>query len=243
MRGVRARRTAHADGYLDLRPSTMFAEQTKYLDEALHADARHERVSPPLLGSDDPQRHAAAFLRLRPGDCVVDLGCGSGRTLVWNHATAARTRSASTSARSSPHEARRGLGSAARRSAAAAVRRRHVRQGVFAGRLRTPLAGGAARHARRRWRGCIDAWRCAVRLLARAQELAARARPAWINALARRLERIGLIDLRQERLRKSDHLNPLARHSRPRAGGARAGFRIARSATTRRSSAASSRTS
>jgi hypothetical protein len=32
----------------------------------------------------------------------------------------------------------------------------------------------------------------------------------WINALARRLERVGLIDMRQERLRKSDHLNPLA---------------------------------
>ena len=32
----------------------------------------------------------------------------------------------------------------------------------------------------------------------------------WINALAGRLDRAGLIDLRQERLRKSDHLNPLA---------------------------------
>ena len=31
----------------------------------------------------------------------------------------------------------------------------------------------------------------------------------WINALARRLEKLGLIDMRQERLRKSDHLNPL----------------------------------
>ena len=31
----------------------------------------------------------------------------------------------------------------------------------------------------------------------------------WINTLARQLERWDLIDLRQERLRKSDHLNPL----------------------------------
>ena len=29
-----------AGGYLDLRPKTAFEEQTKYLDEALHADAR-----------------------------------------------------------------------------------------------------------------------------------------------------------------------------------------------------------
>ncbi len=36
--------------FLDLRPHENFEERTKYLDEALHADARHERVSPPLLG-------------------------------------------------------------------------------------------------------------------------------------------------------------------------------------------------
>ena len=37
--------------FLDLRPHESFEEKTKYLDDALHADARHERVSPPLLGS------------------------------------------------------------------------------------------------------------------------------------------------------------------------------------------------
>ena len=30
-------------------PSATFTEQTKYLDESLHADARHETVSPALL--------------------------------------------------------------------------------------------------------------------------------------------------------------------------------------------------
>ena len=58
------------DEYLDLRPADAFTEQTKYLDEALHADARHERVSPPLLGFEDPQRHAAgvsAARARRPG--------------------------------------------------------------------------------------------------------------------------------------------------------------------------------
>src|SRR5205085_8105278 len=32
--------------FLDLRPRVEYAEQTKYLDESLHVDARHERVSP-----------------------------------------------------------------------------------------------------------------------------------------------------------------------------------------------------
>ena len=50
----------------------------------------------------------------------------------------------------------------------------------------------------------------------------------WINALARRLERGGLIDLRQERLRKSDHLNPLATSRSSRRSSTTAGFRIER---------------
>src|SRR4029077_4801693 len=71
-------------GYLDLRPLTAFAEQTKYLDDALHADARHASVSPPLLGSKIRNDMLRKFLRLGPGDRAIDLGCGSGRTLVWN---------------------------------------------------------------------------------------------------------------------------------------------------------------
>jgi hypothetical protein len=49
-----------------------------------------------------------------------------------------------------------------------------------------------------------------------------------VNALARQLERVGLVDLRQERLRKSDHLNPLADIPDLERVVRRAGFRIAR---------------
>src|SRR5436190_17108546 len=76
--------------FLDMRPQETFQEQTKYLDEALHADARHERVSPPLLGSRIRNDMLRAFLAPAPADRVVDLGCGSGRALLWNadwHAT------------------------------------------------------------------------------------------------------------------------------------------------------------
>ena len=89
-------RTPPSD-YLDLRPADQFAEQTKYLDEALHADARHERVSPPLLGSKIRNDMLRTFLQLAPGDRVVDLGCGSGRALAVEPATAAPRPSASTS--------------------------------------------------------------------------------------------------------------------------------------------------
>ena len=69
--------------YLDLRPSAMFTEQTKYLDDALHADARHAHVSPPLLGAGVRHRMLQRFLAPAAGDLVVDLGCGSGQSLVW----------------------------------------------------------------------------------------------------------------------------------------------------------------
>ena len=65
----------------------------------------------------------------------------------------------------------------------------------------------------------------------------------WINAFARQLERLGLIDLRQEHLRKSDHLNPLRNIPELEQVAHDAGFRIGRIGTTRRSSGASSRTS
>src|SRR4051812_38823794 len=68
-----------AAGYVDLRPSAAFTEQTKYLDEALHADARHESVSPPLLGSKVRHNMLQRLLAPQSGDRIVDLGCGSGR--------------------------------------------------------------------------------------------------------------------------------------------------------------------
>ena len=79
------RRCARGPGYLDLRPVASFTEQTKYLDESLHADARHETVSPALLQAGVRQRMLTRMLQPGPGDVVVDLGCGSGRSLVWNH--------------------------------------------------------------------------------------------------------------------------------------------------------------
>jgi hypothetical protein len=71
-------------GYVDLRPATSFTEQTKYLDHDLHADARHESIAPPVLGSKIRNDMLRRFLRPAPGDQIADLGCGSGRAIVWN---------------------------------------------------------------------------------------------------------------------------------------------------------------
>jgi SAM-dependent methyltransferase len=212
--------------YLDLRPSVEFAEQTKYLDDALHADARHERVSAPLLGSRIRNDMLRTFLSPGPGDRLLDLGCGSGRTLIWN----ADSGAAMVGIDISPFFAQEA----------------RARVDLLLGDLRTlPFADGTFTKA------CSldvlehlspDALRAmlgeAARVLApgaglfvyshvrKNAPIAAGLR--WINGLARQLERIGLIDMRQERLRKSDHLNPLKDVAELEQVARAAGFRIAR---------------
>ena len=193
--------------YLDLRPRVEFTEQTKYLDESLHADARHERVSPPLLGSRIRNDMLRAFLAPEPHDVVVDLGCGSGRALLWNQDWGSRVVGIDISPFFS-EDARR-------------------RVDLLVGDLRTlPFADATFTKA-----FSLDVLEHlspqALRaMLAEASRVLApggalfvythvrknapiAAGLRWINALARRLERWGWIDMRQERLRKSDHLNPL----------------------------------
>ncbi|HET7218244.1 MAG TPA: methyltransferase domain-containing protein [Vicinamibacterales bacterium] len=194
--------------FLDMRPADQFAEQTKYLDEALHADARHERVSPPLLGSKIRNDMLRAFLRPARGDVILDLGCGSGRALVWNRDRGADMIGVDISPFFS-QDARRDvpllLGDLRRLPFADGTFTKawsldvleHLSPDALRGMLseanRALAPGGALfvySHVRKN------------------APIAAGLR--WINALARQLERAGLIDMRQERLRKSDHLNPLA---------------------------------
>ena len=214
-----------ARDYLDLRPRAAFAEQTKYLDEALHQDARHESVSPPLLQSGVRQRQLRRFLRLAPGDRVIDLGCGSGRSILWNASSGA----AFTGVDVSPffaHEAR----------ATADLALADLRQLPFADAAFTKAyALDVLEHLSP---DALDAMLAeAGRVLApggvlfvyshvRKNAPIARGLRA-INTLARGLERIGLIDMTQERLRKSDHLNPLRDVPHLESVVDRAGFRVA----------------
>jgi SAM-dependent methyltransferase len=212
--------------YLDLRPREQFQEQTRYLDEALHADARHERTSPPLLGSKIRNDMLRAFLAPAPGETIVDLGCGSGRALLWN----------------------RDLGASLTGVDIAPFFSREARDGVdlLLGDLRTlPFADGTFDKA---WSLDVLEHLSPEALDGMLREAARVLKPGgalfvythvrknapiavglkWINALARQLERAGLIDLRQERLRKSDHLNPLRDVPHLEQVVANAGFRIGR---------------
>lgn len=221
-----ARVFSDAAGYLDLRPSEVFDEQTKYLDEALHADARHESISPPLLGSRVRNTMLRRFLSLGPGDRVIDLGCGSGRALAWNADTGATL----TGVDISPYFAHDAIG----------------RSGLVLGDLRRlPLKDAAFTKA---WTLDVlehlspaalrDVLTEANRVLAPGGALFIYThvrKNGWIalglrgvNRLARGLEHVDLIDLRQERLRKSDHLNPIASHEELEQVLGACGFRLER---------------
>jgi SAM-dependent methyltransferase len=212
--------------FLDLRPHEAFDERTKYLDEALHADARHERVSPPLLGSKIRNDMLRAFLAPGPDDLVVDLGCGSGRALWWNRDWRARAVGIDISpffAAESRREVDLLLGDLRRLPFADATFTKGYSLDVLEHLSPEALRGMLTEAARVIAPGGTLFVYTHVRKNA---PIAVGLR--WINALARRLERLGLIDMRQERLRKSDHLNPLADIPELRRVAADSGFRIKR---------------
>lgn len=209
-----------------MRPMEQFSEQTKYLDEALHADARHERVSPPLLGSKIRNDMLRSFLKLEPADLAIDLGCGSGRTLLWNMdlgATAVGVDISPFFSEDARREVDLLLGD---------LRRLPFANGTFTKAWSLDVLEHLSPEA---LRGMLSE---AARILApggalfvythvrKNSRLAVGLRA--INALARQLERANLIDMRQERLRKSDHLNPLADIPELERVARETGFRIAR---------------
>ena len=210
--------------FLDLRPHETFAERTKYLDDALHADGRYDRISPPLLGSKLRNDMLRAFLAPKPGDRLVDLGCGSGRALLWNRDWQAQAMGIDISpffAQEARREVDLLLGD---------LRRLPFADATFTKAYSLDVLEHLSPDALR------EMLTEAARVIAPGGELfvythvrknaSIAAGLRAINALARRLERVGLIDMRQERLRKSDHLNPLADIPELRRVAAETGFRV-----------------
>ena len=217
---------SQADGVLDLRPVASFTEQTKYLDESLHADHRHARIAPPLLGSKIRQDMLRAFLAPAAGDRILDLGCGSGRTLAWNAGSGAMLVGIDIA----PYFAREArdrsfliLGD---------LRRLPVRDDVFTKawsldvmeHLSLEALGDVLREAHR-----VLAPNGVLFIYTHVRKNGWPARGVRLaNRVARMCERIGLLDLRLERLRKSDHVNPLADHDQLARVVAASGFRLER---------------
>ena len=213
-------------GFLDLRPEVEFTEQTKYLDQALHADARHERVSPPLLGSKSRNDMLRQFLAPAPRDRVVDLGCGSGRALLWNRDWQAT----SVGVDIAPFFSANALATVD--LLLADLRKLPFADGTFTKAYSLDVLEHLSPEALRAMlaeanRVLAPGGSLFIYTHVRKNATIAKGLRA-INALAESLERAGLIDLRQERLRKSDHLNPLADIPELESVVDASGFRLAR---------------
>lgn len=213
-------------GYLDLRPAAAFAEQTKYLDAALHTDARHESIAPPLLGSRIRNDMLRRFLELAPGDRVIDLGCGNGRAIAWNASSGA----ALCGIDISPYFAAEAVDHSD--LVLGDLRRLPLKDGAFnkgwsldvLEHLSPPALRDVLGEARR---VLADDGALFIYTHVRKNGWAAGGVRA-VNRLAAGLERFGWLDLRQERLRKSDHLNPIADHDELRQVVEASGFRLER---------------
>lgn len=195
---------------LDLRPAASFVEQTKYLDDALHADARHTSITPPVLGSKIRNDMLKRFLQPSSGDRVIDLGCGSGRALAWNASSGAALFGVDVS----PHFAPEAV--AHSHLVLGDLRRLPIRTGAFTKAwsldVLEHLSPQAFRDVLTEAARVLDATG-ALFIYTHVRKngpLAGGVR--LVNGLARGLERLGLVDLGQERLRKSDHVNPIGDH-------------------------------
>jgi SAM-dependent methyltransferase len=210
--------------YLDLRTKHEAGGSTKYLDVALHADGRQSSVSPPLLSAGIRNDMMRRFLRPGPADRLVDLGCGSGRMMLWNRASGAYMVGVDVS----PYFASESL------TAVDLVLGDLRRLPLVDAGFTKAYSFDVAEHLTRE--GLDSMLGEAARVLApgghlflyshvrKNSGLAIGLRA--INRFAAFLDRIGWIDLQQERLRKSDHINPLADLGELDETVGRAGLRI-----------------
>jgi SAM-dependent methyltransferase len=157
---------------------------------------------------------------------VIDLGCGNGRAMAWNRTSGAALCGIDISPYFAPETIAQSdlvLGD---------LRRLPLKDRAFNKAWSLDVLEHLSPQAFR------DVLREAGRVLADDGRLFVYThvrRNGWpaggvraVNRLASALERRGWIDLRQERLRKSDHLNPIADHAELRQVVAECGFDIER---------------
>ncbi|HKY22380.1 MAG TPA: methyltransferase domain-containing protein [Vicinamibacterales bacterium] len=209
-----------------LAPSSSHGETTKFLEASFHADGRDETVAPPLLSAAVRNSMLHRFLAPGPQDVILDLGCGSGRFSVWMRDSGAHPIGIDT-----------GTFFAAEARAAVDLVVGELRQMPFGdGSVNKAYSIDVLEHLSEdgvdamlqevarvlKPGGSLFVYTHVMQLSPLAPVLNAIAR------LARALERRGLSDLTIERLRPTDHLNPLRSREHLEQVAARSGFRVAR---------------
>ena len=166
------------------------------------------------------------FLKPSHGDRIIDLGCGSGRTLAWNAGSGAALTGIDIAPYFAPEAVAQAdvlLGDLRRLPLRDAAFGKAWSLDVLEHRSRPALVG-MLREANR---VLTDDGAVFVYTHVRKNGWIAIGTRA-VNRFAAFCERLGLLDLRQERLRKSDHVNPLVDHDDLARAAAECGFRIER---------------
>jgi SAM-dependent methyltransferase len=211
-------------GYLDLVPRTRLGEVTQYADHEFH-ERLHVTEAPPVLSARVKADMALRMLAPRPGEAVLDLGCGAGKLALYVGASGAQTAGLDVAPFFLPRVAREVdlvLGD---------LRRLPFRKAAFPAAYSLDVLEhldeeGVATVLLEARRSLAPAGRLFVYTHAmESSRLALFQR--GVNRLAKRLGQAGLIDHEREALRKSDHRNAIRSHEHFEALCAAAGLEVA----------------
>jgi ubiquinone/menaquinone biosynthesis C-methylase UbiE len=198
-----------ADGYVDLVPKASLGEVTQYADHEFH-----ERLgvtdAPPVLSARVKADMMRRMLAPAAGEAVLDLGCGAGKMALYASASGAHAAGIDLA----PFFLARAKGTV--ELVLGDLRRLPFRRGAYPcaysldvlEHLDEPGVVDVLREARRAVgpRGRLFVYTHAME----SSRLASFQR--WVNRLAKRLGRAGLIDHEREAMRKSDHRNAIRSH-------------------------------
>jgi SAM-dependent methyltransferase len=211
-------------GYVNLVPRTSVGEVTQYADHEFH-ERLHVTDAPPVLSARIKIDMMLGLLKPRPGETVLDLGCGAGKFALFTAQNGVHAAGVDVAPFFLPRAAREldlVLGD---------LRRLPFRNGAYPcgysldvlEHLDEPGVAEILREARRALapNGRLFVYTHAME----SSKIASFQR--WVNRLAKRLGQAGLLDHEREAMRKSDHRNPIRSHEHFDALCAAAGFAVA----------------
>ncbi len=70
------------DGYVDMNVQSS-GRESLYQRTDFPVDPNYKRIGPPVLGAGVRLWMLDRYLNPRPGDCVLDVGCGNGKFAYW----------------------------------------------------------------------------------------------------------------------------------------------------------------